>query len=157
MDFRRFLLILSVCAPSLNGLLITVNPALLEPCTNYELAITSSVVCQNLDAAINFTVSLDQNSTSLDVVQISLEGNHYISSPANFGTRSLSIIGLGGNVTLTCDYYADNETTDSAEIHTWFFNQSRSVELNNLNFVGCGFPFRLLAVRRVHISSCTFR
>ncbi len=143
------------------GLEITVDlqkSTLLGLCSNYDPTNTSSWICPNLGAAIDLTISLHQNFTSsASHTQISLpEGSHYIFTPTNFEARSVSIVGLGENVTITCDYYADSETDDPDKIHTWFFNQSSSVELRNMNFAGCGFPFRFFAVRRVHISFCTF-
>ena len=159
--FLHFLL--SVCvSPSLRvslGVDILVDQQIstgLGLCTN-ESANTNSVNCPDLNAAIDFAISLDENISSSSIINISLpEGSHSISTQTNFGARRVSIQGLEGTVTLTCDYYADNETKNPAEIHTWFFNQSGSVDLINLNFVRCGFPLRFFAARRVHISFCSF-
>ena len=122
-------------------------------CTSNNSA-SSLIICGSLDAAINFVIV---NSTDSDPIEILLpQGTHYVTNQTNFDGRSVSIKGREEGVIVVCDYYADPILEDSDKIHTWFFNQSNSIELMRINFESCGFPFRFFAVRRLDVLHCTF-
>ena len=144
------------------GTSITVNPQ--EATLGCEED-NSSIICIDLDSAIAYIMDLeienvfnetDINSTSSSVAITLPNGVHYITTQTNFGDANVNFVGLGHNVTVVCEYYADNETFDSARIHTWFFNKSRSVGMENIHFRNCGFPFRLTFIQQVNIHNCTF-
>ena len=113
-----------------------------------------AVNCKDLDSAIGYATSLEPGNSSLAITLP--DGVHYITTQINFGDANVNFVGLGHNVTVVCEYYADNETFDSARIHTWFFNKSRSVGMENIHFRNCGFPFRLTFIQQVNINNCTF-
>ena len=124
-------------------------------CTSSNSA--SSLICGSLDAAITLAQTVSVNSTDSDPIEILLpQGTHYVTRQTNFDGRSVSIKGLEEGVTVACDYYADPILEDSDKIHTWFFNQSNSIELMSINFESCGFPFRFFSVRRLDVHHCTF-
>ena len=115
------------------------------------------MICKDLDSAINYTVSTRDQAGANSSVTISLpNGVHHITTQTNFGDASVNFIGLDYNVTVVCEYYADNETDDPTQIHTWYFNESESVWMENIHFKDCGFPFRFLLVQQVKIDNCTF-
>ena len=120
-----------------------------------------SITCTDLDSAIGYAVLWYQNITDdkndTAVIQIVIPtGTHNVTSQTNFGAADVDFIGEDDNVSVVCDYYADNETEDLTLIHTWFFNQSRYVGMRNINFRDCGFPFRFFTAQRVEIQNCTF-
>ena len=121
------------------------------------------VICVDLDTAIEYVVSVPQsvqNSSSgvaAGTAIISLpNGVHYITTQTNFGDANVHFVGLDHGVMVVCDYQADNETSDAAQIHTWYFNKSENVVLENVHFRNCGFPFRFIFVQQVNIRNCTF-
>lgn len=131
---------------------ITVDPGIGSTCTTGNF-----IICSNLDSAIRYTVSLQRADTDNSSVTISLpNGVHYITTQTNFGDASVNFVGLDHNVAVVCEYYANNETFDATQIHTWYFNKSRSVGMENIHFRNCGFPFRFVLVERVNIDNCTY-
>lgn len=142
---------------------ISVNPwaGLNLPYCQPETTTGNFIMCNDLDLAIVYAVSLNQlNPVTSDVnstVTISLpNGVHHITTPTNFGDASVNFIGLGGDVMVVCEYFANNETFEATEIHTWYFNKSNSVGMENIHFRNCGFPFRFIFVQRVNIVNCTY-
>ncbi len=119
---------------------------------------TSVVVCDDLDMAIQYTLSVHQDvTTNRTVVYILLpRGIHYITTQTNFRDGDVQFVGTDSDVSVLCDYPADTDTNDITEIHTWYFNQSRDVRFENIHFKDCGFPFRLFSVVEVNVFNCTF-
>lgn len=144
-----------------NNVSITIDPQAVPDSSCQQGTAENIMICKNLDSAIGYTVSFGlQNTTSLEAdrsATISLpNGVHYITTQTNFGDANVNFIGLNHNVTVECDYYADNETLDATQIHTWYFNKSESVRMENIHFRNCGFPFRFIFIQRVNIIDCTF-
>ena len=124
------------------------------------------VICNDLQSAIDWImhmeasglVSRTQGPSQDDIVEIRLvNGIHTLSKQSDLQNASMHLIGLGNDVTIQCDYFADPGLNGSREIHTWYFDRSDSVTFKNVHFRSCGFPFRLDTVRNVDISNCTFR
>lgn len=146
-----------------NNVSITIDPEAVPDSSCQEEIAENMILCKNLDSAIEYTVSLDlQNTTSAEAdrngsVTISLpNGVHYITTQTNFGDANVNFIGLDHSVTVECNYYTDNETLDAAQIHTWYFNKSESVRMENIHFKNCGFPFRFIFIQKVNIANCTY-
>ena len=121
---------------------------------------SDELVCSSLQDAIDYVSTTSVNSSGLDcdrvVIQIP-DGQHYITNPTHFGNKSVHFIGSGDSVTVSCDYFANENTTNSNEMHTWYFEYSESVVLRNIHFRDCGFPIRLYAIRHIQVHNCTFR
>ena len=119
------------------------------------------VACPDLDSAITFTTTLtsvDALGQNTSLVTISLpKGTHLVTTVTYFGSTSVSFVGLESDVFVVCDYYADENATKPLETFTWYFDELERVEMTNLNFGNCGFPFRLSGVRDVVMENCTFR
>lgn len=139
-----------------NGINITVDQeAESFSCERNETSIT----CKNFDLAINYAASLNQTAGSNNGSSVSIflpYGVHLVTTQTNFGDVSVNFVGVDSNVSVACEYYADNGTSDSALIHTWYFNMSESVGIENIQFRDCGFPFRFFVVEQVAIRNCTF-
>lgn len=120
----------------------------------------NSVICKDLDTAIEHAVSVSLNSTNNGTAGTAIvslpNGVYYITTQTNFGNANIHFLGLDHSVMVVCGYHADNETSDAAQIHTWYFNKSENVVLENIHFSNCGFPFRFTFVQQVDIGNCTF-
>ena len=95
------------------------------------------------------------NNSWLGVPTICLPQGHYrITKQTTFNGSSIALVGTQGT-TIECDYdpLPFNEGFD----YTWHFNQSRLVHLENISFVNCPYPFRLIAVQNVTVQDCVFR
>ena len=140
-----------------NTIKITINSQA-ESC-KYDEQMNHSMVCKELDHAINFAASYQNisNESLFNTIQISIpRGVHYVTNQSNFGVANVHFIGLEADVTIVCYYYADNSTYDSNMIHTWFFNRSENIVMQNIHFKNCGLPFRFFAVQEVNIYNCMF-
>ena len=92
------------------------------------------------------------NSSSSATIHIH-EGEHYLTSPVQFNVECIHIIGVGSNVSVSCNYSkSGNANID----YTWQFNHSSSVSLHNLKFYGCPYPFRMLHVQTLSVTHCSF-
>lgn len=154
-------LITSTCCSRVD---ITVQPPEAFPDV-YDLSCEqngTSVICPDLDTAINYSTvfnldGMGRIAGNASFVSISLpKGTHYITTRTYFGDTSVSFVGVDSDVTVVCDYYADNGLSSPREMQTWYFDASESVEMTNLHFKDCGFPFRLFTVKDVIIENCTF-
>ena len=138
-----------------NSTVVRVGQSLASP-----TSCSDELVCSSLQDAIDYVSTTSVNSSGLDcdsvVIQIP-DGQHYITNPTHFGNKSVHFIGSGDSVTVSCDYFANENTTNSYEMHTWYFEYSESVVLHNIHFRGCGFPIRLSTLRTVQVHNCTFR
>ena len=158
-SFCVWLIVPALClASSVKAQCSTSAVAVSEPCSvDCGLAQCMST----LQDAIDYVSTTSVNSSGLDcdrvVIQIP-DGQHYITNPTHFGNKSVHFNGSGDSVTVSCDYFV-NETisTDLTSLHTWYFEYSKSIELRNIHFRGCGFPIRLYAIRHIQIHNCTFR
>lgn len=155
-----FFVFILLCITNADTISITVNlQAEQESCYNRAEA-NNSVICKDLDSAVKYATSLhgeDIIDSSTSSVTIFLpKGLHYVTTQTYFGNTNVNFVGLSHSVTVLCDYYADNETLDATLMHTWYFNKSRSIEMENINFRDCGFPFRFLFVQRINITNCTY-
>lgn len=142
---------------SANIINITVDHALGYDC--HQTAALEDIICRDLDSAIGYAVAgyeVDSNVTHNSTTISLPSGVHHITTQTNFGDANVNFTGLDHNVTVVCEYYADNETFDATEIHTWYFNKSKSVAMENIHFRNCGFPFRFIFVERVNINNCTY-
>ena len=139
---------------------ITVDPqATTANCEQGE--ISDFVLCTDLDSAISYVTSLSSGSTGADNASSSVSivifnGIHYVTTQTNFGDTNVNFVGRDQNVMVVCEYSADMEIQSSALIHTWFFNESGNIGMENIHFSNCGFPFRFFAVSQVNIKYCTF-
>ena len=90
----------------------------------------------------------DINCTSVEL----LSGTHTITSQTLFTAEltSLQFVGVGENVSVSCDYSV-------ATNYTWYFEQLESVVLQNIHFEGCPRPLRLDTIADVEIRNCSFR
>ena len=146
----------SLCNKAIN---ITVDSAL-QASSSCE-ADNLMVTCVDLDSAISYTTSLELNTSSssqISTLRVSIHlhsGTHYITKQSHFGDASVSFLGVGSGVDIVCDY---NETVggESSLNHTWYFNQSDTVRVDNLQFRDCIFPFRMFAVGEVEITNSSF-
>lgn len=144
---------------------ITVDPqaatAAESSCDQGE--ISDPVLCIDLDSAISYVISLNQSASSTgadnassSVSVVLSNGIHYVTTQTNFGDANVNFIGRDQNVMVVCEYSADREILSSVLIHTWFFNESGNIGMENIHFSNCGFPFRFFAVNQVNINYCTF-
>lgn len=106
--------------------------------------------CGSLQDVLTSLVSLNSSSSAAINVH---EGEHYLTSPVQFNVERIRIVGVGRNVSVSCNY----STSDNANIdYTWQFNQSSSVSLHNLQFYGCPYPLRILHVQTLNVTHCSF-
>ena len=149
-------------AQSLTVITLTQEPTGSEASSCVRLN-DSRVICNDLQSAIDWTVEASglvstQGSSQDNIVEICLmDGIHTITKQSDLQNASMHLIGLGNDVTIQCDYFADPGLSGSRQIHTWYFDRSDSVAFKNVHFKTCGFPFRLDTIRNVDISNCTFR
>lgn len=103
-----------------------------------------------LEQAVEQISAQDRNINCTSVELSS--GTHTITSPSLFMAKltSLRFVGLGGIVSVSCNYSA-------ATNYTWYFEQLDSVILQNLHFESCPRPLRLDTIADVEIKGCSFR
>ena len=79
-------------------------------------------------------------------------GAHTITSQTLFMAEltGLQFVGVGENVSVSCDYSVPTN-------YTWYFEQLESVVLQNIHFEGCPKPLRLDTIADVEIRNCSFR
>ncbi len=151
------MLLAAISSVQADEITITVDPTA-QGCEDNSL----SVVCESLDSAISFAASLSLSTSNVSQistasVSINLQnGTHYITNQTYFGNTSVSFIGVDTEVSIVCVYNKRDDTNDSFSIHTWYFDKSKAVRMDNLQFWNCSFPFRMFVVEQVSITNCSF-
>ena len=70
--------------------------------------------------------------------------------PTEDDIMMMEIVGMGDNVSVSCDYAVRSN-------YTWSFNGLCSVRLGGIHFEGCPRPLRLENISDVEIQDCSFR
>ena len=98
-----------------------------------------------------------QNGSQLEVPTICLPpGTHQIIRPLEFGLLSLRLVGCKNSTTVACDYETQHLWKNGIDF-TWHFNQSQELQLQDIDFLNCPYPFRVIAVKTVTVKKCTFK
>ena len=110
----------------------------------------------SLQEAVDHSIAISQShSLSQGIPTICLpQGHHRITKQTMFYESSIVLVGTQ-NTTIECDY--DPLPFEEGFHYTWHFNQSRLVQFENISFINCPYPFRVIAVQNVTLRDCTFR
>ena len=115
--------------------------------TCHTISVSGSLTLQQAVEQI-LAQDRDTNCTSVELPS----GAHTITSQTLFTAEltGLQFVGVGENVSVSCDYSV-------ATNYTWYFEQLESVVLQNVHFEGCPRPLRLDTIADVEIRNCSFR
>ena len=115
--------------------------------TCHTISVSGSLTLQQ---AVEQILAQDRNTNCTRVELPS--GAHTITSQTLFTAEltGLQFVGVGENVSVSCDYSV-------ATNYTWYFEQLESVVLQNIHFEGCPRPLRLDTIADVEIRNCSFR
>ena len=134
-------------SPQQNCSTLTVNSSL-----TLQQAVNFSLSSMTLQPTINLSLSVGNTSCSA-CIRIELPaGQHTLTAQTLFPTenREIEFVGLGDNVSVSCDYAVRSN-------YTWSFNGLCSVRLRGIHFEGCPRPLRLENISDVAIQDCSFR
>lgn len=116
---------------------------------------------------IRKTLIVGEQSDTSNCVSISVPpGDHLVTAPVHFGSASVYMLGSGESsedVTISCNYTVDVDESRILDLdynytdYTFYFNRSRLVSFEMVQFVGCPYPLRLDTVAAVRVHNSTFR
>ena len=158
-----FIIILEICLLLLSTYTIAncVSTVQYDYCSSDQTSI--SVIHENvtqeyssLEEAVDHFIAMIQNHSLSQVVPTGIclpQGHHRITKQTMFYESSFVLVGTQ-NTTIECDY--DPLPFEEGFDYTWHFNQSRLVHFENISFINCPYPIRLITVQNVTVRNCIF-